>query len=220
MAITFTTPAGCTSIRFYIGSANLVSLGAGEIAYIWGAQLEQKSFATSYIPTVASTASRSADDCDLALPVGLINASQGTVIVTADRTRNPILTSATGGDPTIEFEDDGGLGLSMIQNFDSTGLGEETVFIASPGVAFSFGDVSVENQLFTVGWTYNDTISEFNASIDGSVPQNQVASGSIIYPNKLNIGYSTILNQRMNGHINSVKYYGKDLSAKLQSLTA
>ncbi len=108
----------------------------------------------------------------------------------------------------------------MMQYFDSSGTGEESVYITSPTVSLLLGDVSVENQLFTVGWTYNDTISELNASIDGDAPQNQVASGSIIYPNKLNIGYSTILNQRMNGHINSVKYYGKDLSAKLQSLTA
>lgn len=58
VSVAFTVPAGCTSLRAYVSSDNSAS-GTG--AYVWGAQLETGSVATSYIPTTTTTAGRAVD---------------------------------------------------------------------------------------------------------------------------------------------------------------
>ena len=47
--------------------------------YIFGAQLEQGSYATSYIPTSGSAVTRVADDCSQTVPDGVIGQTEGTI---------------------------------------------------------------------------------------------------------------------------------------------
>jgi len=54
--VQFTTPVGCTSINVYLQRDN----GAAGTTLVWGAQLETGNRATSYIKTVAATATRAA----------------------------------------------------------------------------------------------------------------------------------------------------------------
>lgn len=59
---TFTfTPLDLTAHTVSIGGSS--TLSSGENLYIWGAQLEQSSYATSYIPTTNASATRVADRC-------------------------------------------------------------------------------------------------------------------------------------------------------------
>ena len=58
---TFTTGASTSSCWFYV--ANDGGPTAGMTAYVWGAQGELGSGASSYIPTGASQGTRNADDC-------------------------------------------------------------------------------------------------------------------------------------------------------------
>jgi hypothetical protein len=59
-SVAATTTSTTCSFRIYGAAADENPGGTGDI-YVWGAQLETGSYPTSYIPTVASTVTRSAD---------------------------------------------------------------------------------------------------------------------------------------------------------------
>ena len=73
---TFTTPVGCTSIWAYVADA-----AATGTYYVWGAQLELGSGASSYIPTVASQVTRNKDSMTLSdlSALGITNTA-GTLV--------------------------------------------------------------------------------------------------------------------------------------------
>jgi hypothetical protein len=74
---TFTTPAGCTNIWAYV--ADGASAGT---YYVWGAQIELGSGASSYIPTGASGVTRNKDSMTLSdLSALNISNTAGTLVV-------------------------------------------------------------------------------------------------------------------------------------------
>ena len=74
---TFTTPVGCTSIGIYLING-VTTLGT---IFLWGAQLEASSYATSYIPSTSASATRVADACSKTGISSLIGQSEGVVFV-------------------------------------------------------------------------------------------------------------------------------------------
>ena len=85
--------------RFTLSETQILGLAGIWVAnipsggiYVWGAQLEVGSYATSYIPTVASSATRIADDCTKSGIGALIGGTSGTVFF--DIKTNPVLSSA------------------------------------------------------------------------------------------------------------------------------
>jgi hypothetical protein len=75
ISISFTTPSGCLSTRVYLCSDNS---GVGEV-YIWGAQVEEGSYATSIIKTEGSTVTRSAETANGAGNSTVFNDSEGVL---------------------------------------------------------------------------------------------------------------------------------------------
>jgi hypothetical protein len=75
---TFNVTDGSLSgiIRMYFGS--VIGIGNSSIAY-WGHQAEEGSYATSYIPTSGSTATRSAETCNNAGNEQVINSTEGVL---------------------------------------------------------------------------------------------------------------------------------------------
>ena len=76
----------CTAIDT-LGRSGTFSLGVtsvSESVYIWGAQLEAGSYATSYIPTVGSTVTRNSDVISKTGISDLIGQTEGTVFLDAN----------------------------------------------------------------------------------------------------------------------------------------
>lgn len=80
-SITITYAGGATQ-ALYLNIGNALGgdpVTAGDGVFIWGAQLETGSVATSYIPTVASTVTRNADVISLTGASGLIGQTEGVL---------------------------------------------------------------------------------------------------------------------------------------------
>ena len=76
VSVTFTTPVGCTSINIY----PIRDTGATGTVFLWGAQLEAGSNATSYIPTTTSSVTRNADVISKSGISSLIGQTQGSLV--------------------------------------------------------------------------------------------------------------------------------------------
>jgi hypothetical protein len=84
--LTITATATDTSHLFDLafcnssGNTNPASAGT-EKYYVWGAQLEAGSYATSYIPTTTASVTRNADSCYKTSISSLFGASEGTIFL-------------------------------------------------------------------------------------------------------------------------------------------
>ena len=75
--IEVTTPLGCTSLRVWLVALTSTVI---DVSY-WGAQLEEGSYATSYIPTQGSISDEVSDVCSQTVPSGVIGQTEGTLFV-------------------------------------------------------------------------------------------------------------------------------------------
>ncbi len=85
-SITYTTNAASARFSIYGTDTNGVSSGtAGTNFYIWGAQLEQGSSATSYIPTTSAAVTRQADQLSISkVTSSWFNSVNGTLSLSHD----------------------------------------------------------------------------------------------------------------------------------------
>jgi len=65
----------------YPGFSTAGFTGTNTYAYVWGAQLEVSSYATSYIPTTSTSVTRLSDSCYKAGISSLIGQTEGTIFV-------------------------------------------------------------------------------------------------------------------------------------------
>lgn len=63
------------------GNVQILPIGSNETLYFWGAQFEVGSYATSYIPTIASSVTRNADVISKTGISSLIGQTEGTMFV-------------------------------------------------------------------------------------------------------------------------------------------
>ncbi len=97
--------------------------------YIWGSQLEQLSYATSYIPTSGSTATRLGETANNAGGAGVFNSEEGVLYLEVSRFANDILNTA------ISINQNGDFTNSVSIKFRST---ENLIF----GIIYSSGNIS------------------------------------------------------------------------------
>jgi hypothetical protein len=181
-------------------------LGNGSTFYLWGAQVEAGSFATSYIPTVASQVTRSAD---VATMTGTnfsswYNQSEGTFVADASPTNNGCYTlAATDGTANEE----------IVLRYASTG----TAAVIRDGGAiqanFGTGVLTGKNAL-----AYK--VNDFAVSTNGGAAATDT-SGTVPTNNQVSLGRAFDGTLNINGHIRQIAYYNTRLpNATLQALTA
>jgi hypothetical protein len=208
-------PATGTSTTAWVYTAsgnNVVSyLGtAGSGVYLWGAQFEAGAFATSYIPTVASTVSRSAD---VATMTGTnfsswYNQPQGTFVM--DFTPDSGLISGS----TRVLSTTSGSVLNRVADVNFSG-GSWTNFNGTVTTVIGAAVVTTIPQRIAVAYAtanYGYTINGGTVVADTSALVNS--------PTRLNLGYLDTGNY-LNGHIRAIAYYNTRLpNTQLQTLTA
>ena len=204
-------PAASSGTGFYQGD------GTSGI-YVWGAQLEEGAFPTSYIPTVASTVTRSADNASItgANFSSFYNPSEGTLFAAAR-------INALGGSnyPGIAYVDDGTIDNCIgfyINDPVNDIIGAEAYI--SNVAQYNLGSSSaiVPNQLNKAITAYK--VNDFAAAFSMSETVGTDASGSIPTVNRLIIGLLRGGNAPLNGTISQLTYYPVRLSnSQLQSLT-
>lgn len=211
--LTYSLTTGTTRILFLPrttgGTSSSSYAGNGTSGlYIWGAQIEDGAFATSYIPTAATAITRASDD--LAIPVGSwFNAATGTLKIEAFNSMDSTL-SAYGALRTdaanrisitrtnvndIEYQIRTG-NVSQAQQTLSTGNGNNAYDRAALGYKANDARASVNGTLSTL-----DTSSSIPPIVDLSLG---------------NWGGSTYLN----GNIQKLEYYPSRVTdTQIQLLT-
>ncbi len=183
--------------------------------FVYGAQLEAGAFATSYIPTVASTVTRSADVATItgSLFSGWYNQSEGSIIfrgtIFADQGATTVDFAQISNGASNSFAVDVGMyGVSapLFQVTDST-----------TQASLDLGSITL-NTAFNIAGAYK--VNDFAGSVNGGTAvtdtSGTVPSGMV----RLGIGVR-LGGVYMNGHIRSIQYIPNATSAtQLQAATS
>jgi hypothetical protein len=174
--------------------------------FLWGAQLEAGSFATSYIPTTTGTLARSADVCSIANTASFWNSDQFTLFGNANFPNPAHDAYAANFSITNGF-----FGVRRPNTNTAAAI------IRSSGVNadISLGTFVTGTMRMAVAHSSGQQAAAFNG---GSATQTSSAFSPSLNP-ALNIGYSGTAGY-INGHIAAIRYYKKRLpNAKLVTLT-
>ena len=179
---------------------------ASSAKVIWGAQLEAGSFATSYIPTVASQVTRSADVASVNTLSPWYNADQSTVYIELQS----IWTSGTTGGDRQAWSAVGGTDsrLGIVRGSGgSIQFHDETTYRNMPNGTYNDGSIR------KVAIGINDPATSANAAINGT--NGTVTTDGTTLDSRITsfrIGASTTGSEVWCGWIRRFTYYPRQLS--------
>lgn len=205
-----TTPASCTSMRFYPHRNSAV--GAGTLI-LWGAQLEAGSFATSYIPTTSAQVTRAADSASMtgANFSSWFNQVEGTFV--SEQTFGYVPSAA-------QYP-----GVYAASN-NTYAESYQSYFTATNSVAFEVRDGGVDQALIMrtdaapakIASSYK--VNDIAASVDGGAASTDVLA-TLPTPDRLFLGANAGGTVNLNGWLRRLNYYPTRLpNATLQALSA
>jgi hypothetical protein len=221
LSMTFTVPVGMTLVSFKAelsatdsrsaDGQSVSYLGNGTNGvYVWGAQLETGSGASSYIPTGASQGSRSADNCVMTgtnfsswytQGIGTVCWSGSAFRITAGHLAN---INTVNNDPRITAY---------------VGAGSLTNLVTNSGtqVSMFFGSVTA-NTAFKAAWRFST--NDFAACLNAGTVYTDTAGTVPTGVDRMQIGAAEGGYQFIDGWIKSIKYYPTAFTnAQLQTAT-
>jgi hypothetical protein len=210
MTYTYTSASGSAGITVQNANSYVAYTGDGTSGiYVWGAQLEAGAFATSYIPTIASTVTRSADVATItgSLFSQWYGPSEGTLLTNfvptnsiANNTRAATITDGTNRVVDIYID------VNVWRSFNGT----TNVTPAS--------STAVLNSAVNFASAYKS--GDYAASMNGSAVGTAATAG-VQSSNKLTLGANITSSAGfLNGHIRSIQYYPvRAADFQLQALT-
>jgi hypothetical protein len=197
-----------TTLRLYYG--NVVGVGNSSIAY-WGHQLEEGSYATSYIPTSGSAVTRSADSCDNGGNEQVFNDNEGVLYVEVSALADDRIAEGISiSDGTID---------NRVVIFKWTATNSIKVRVASGGTNYfdktvSVSDITAMNKI-AIKYKQND----FSLWVNGIELETDTSGITPIGLSKLNINGATSPSA-FKGNVKDVRVYNTALTdAELQALT-
>jgi len=202
VSVSFTTPVGCTSIFVYPCSSDSGTVDL----LIWGAQVEEGGL-SSYIPTVASTATRDPDNCEiLNLTTMGFNASSGTIYHDVGARTN------TGSGRAYTF-----LPTSGVNNQIFEGSGKALSVYSSGSFVAQLGTQAASALKVAAAYAVDD----YAVSVSGAAVVTDTSGALPASLTKLTIGGSAAnAGAYLGGCIRVFKYWPTRLpDATLQSLT-
>jgi hypothetical protein len=209
VTLTGTLPGGTTTVAIAVNSAsadNSATKVNNATYLLWGVQLEQNGFATSYIPTSGATATRNADNTTMPL-ASWFNAAAGTF----DAEFIPQQAAAAATQEGVLRWD------------DTTNNNDGVLFISTSGNMLAAGAVATVLQLnATLGNPTFGAINKAAITYGGAVwtghlnaANAQNGSGGLVPSgmNRLIIGGSNVTSSNwiLNGWIRRIKYWPRAL---------
>jgi hypothetical protein len=194
------------------GSITIATADGVSGVFLWGAQVEAGAFATSYIPTVASTVTRSAD---VATMTGTnfsswYNQSEGTIVAS-------VLNGTPAGtsNAVLSFQD--GAGSSNNRN-QMSGYTAFTATVVGGAVQSNMGT----NTSASANLAYAYKANDFAASANGATPTTDTSGtvpSTLAYATIGRFDFGSVVS--LNGCIRRITYYPQRLpNATLQALTS
>jgi hypothetical protein len=177
--------------------------------FVYGAQIEAGSFATSYIPTTSSALTRSADVCSITGSnfTGMYNQTEGAMLVDA-------FTPASGIRNIVSCLTVFNKEITLLTNISAAEL---EVIDGVSQVDMSSGSPISPNTAFKLACAYK--LNDFAVTKDNVTPQTDT-SGTVPTVDAMIVGSGPAGNT-MCGCVSSLRYYRKRLSdEKIQTLTA
>lgn len=199
--ITATNVSGLVQAGIYLASANGVNSFQGlsqQSVYIWGAQLEQASFATSYIATAGATVTRNADAVQLT-PIPWFSQTAGTLMATM------MLPNPSAGSQWGPRFDNAGFSAHALSIVNAGGTLE-----AAAGGVNAFPGNAPANVPFTVAMSATAGGND-SASLNGGAPASTpgVSSPFAVGTDRMWIGVTGAFT---NGYVQRVTYWNTAFS--------
>ena len=208
-----TTGATAFQCRIWNQDSTITSGNGYSGIFIWGAQLEAGAFATSYIPTVASTVTRAADAASMTGTnfSSWYRADEGTMYVEA-KANAAIVAQA------FASIDDGSTNnaIYLVTSPSNSGFDRYQVNVSGTAQASLGGSGFVATNQNKMAGAYK--LNDFERSLNGASLTDTL--GTVPVVNALKLGSQAAGSAFLNGTIKKFAYYPKRItSAQMQALT-